>query len=314
MASSTKQYEETIFWKSLNKKTKREVLQRKQNLFVHNGRIYDEDGVDVSDIYEVNVKMTPKQAYGLNCKQALAEHETENDGFVFAFFQACKSMSEQFPMLSQSDLARLMFISTFIGFETDELLLDNGKSVDKKTLQQLLSLSRSRFSEFYNKLLEHEILREGENGELSINGNLFYRGRLKKVEYLTQTAQFSRVFRKTVRDLYGKYNGRSIRQLALIYMVLPYVNFNYNIICYNPAESNYERVNPMTAQELSERLGYGDYRKLTAALRKIKYKGQSVFGFFEVESDKRKRKIVVNPNVVYAGNGEELKAIKILFK
>jgi hypothetical protein len=104
-----------------------------------------------------------------------------------------------------------------------------------------------------------------------------------------------------------------VKQLALIYAVLPFVNFNYNVIAYNPDEMDPELVRPITIEKLAALLGYQSADKLTTALRKLKYDGRAVFGMFETD-DRRSRKVVINPRVVYAGNGKSLDAIRILFK
>ncbi|MEU2530108.1 hypothetical protein ABZ737_34000, partial [Streptomyces sp. NPDC013087] len=88
--------------------------------------------------------------------------------------------------------------------------------------------------------------------------------------------------------------------------------FKYNIISLNPDESNYDLVQPMDLDSLAKELDYQSSKKLSTALRGIKYEGQPVFGFFDASG--RKKKVVVNPRVVYAGDGKSLEAIRILFK
>ncbi|WP_160848087.1 hypothetical protein [Pontibacillus yanchengensis] len=158
------------------------------------------------------------------------------------------------------------------------------------------------------------ILNEDNTGAIRVNPSVFYRGAEKDFKKVAGAMQYTRVYRKTIRELYAMYNGRTIKQLGLIYAVLPYINFNYNIVCHNAEEYNKDNVKPMTTADLAKKLGYSKAEQLTKALRGVKYEGQRVFGFFECEDDARKKKIVVNPNVIYAGSGEKLDGIKILFK
>jgi hypothetical protein len=305
--------EEQRFWMNLHPNVKRRVLEMKNNLRIVDGRIYTENGSDVTHMFDVVLKTTESQIRGLNAVSNLADHERDHGGFVFAFFRVCQTMEEQFPALSQSDLARLMFIGTFAGWEDGKLKHDNGVPITKKALAELLDVSRSAFNDFYGKLISEQILTEREDG-LYISTGLFYRGELSEASELAKSVQYTRLFRKTVRELYQKYNGRSIKQLALIYAVLPFVNFNYNVICFNPQEHNADLVRPMTLENLAALLGYKKTEKLAEALRKLKYNGKPVFGFFEVDGDRRKKKVVVNPAVIYAGDGKTLEAVKILFK
>lgn len=298
--------EEQHAWMRLTPKQKRAIMSEKESLTIING-----DGEDVTHRYDLGIKVTQQKVYGKQTIEALAKHETDNGGYVFAFFNACRTMEEEFPQFNQSDLARLMFIGTYVAWETGQLKYDNGVPINKKTLETLVSMSRNKFAEFYKKALQSDIIRE-EGTDLFVNPGYFYRGSLQNVKEITKSFQYTRLFRKTVRDLYAMYNGRTIKQLALIYAVLPYVNFNYNTICYNPAEKNDTLVEPMELDKLATLLGYQSTSKLTAALRTIKYKDSPVFAF--VDATGRKKKVIVNPRVIYAGDGESLKGFRILFK
>ncbi|MEK4031017.1 hypothetical protein MKZ02_21075 [Pseudobacillus sp. FSL P4-0506] len=302
-------------WKDLNPKVRHEYLAIKENVQFINGKAYTADGRDVDHLIEAVPKIktpTYKQRGGLNAITELADHEKEHGGFVFAFFSAAKTMEEQFPDLAQSDLARLMFIGTYTAWETGQLKHDNGVPLDKKGLAKLLDISRPAFNKFYASLLAGGIL--SEEGGLYMNPALFYRGNLGDVRKQLGDVQYTRLFRKTVRELYAMYNGRTIKQLALIYAVLPFTNFNFNVICFNAEESNADLVRPMKLENLAAMLGYQDTQKLVTALRKIKYNGKSVFALVEADGDKRARKVIVNPAVVYAADGQSLDAIKILFR
>lgn len=300
-------------WAGLHPNVRRQWFSHKDNMQIIDGRFYTPEGKDVTHMYEVLPKATTKQIDGIKANAKLAAHETEHGGFVFAFFNAAKTMEEQFPELSQSDLARLMLIGTYTAWETGQLKHDNGRPIDKKGLSELLGMSRNKFADFYKLLIEQDILAE-EDSALFMNPTIFYRGTLSDIRKQLGDVRYTRLFRKTVRDLYAIYNGRTIKQLALIYAVLPFVNFNYNVICFNPEESNADLIRPMTLENLAAALGYQDTQKLVTALRRIKYNGQSVFGLFEIDGDKRARKVIVNPAVIYAADGAGLDAIKILFR
>lgn len=113
----------------------------------------------------------------------------------------------------------------------------------------------------------------------------------------------TRLFRSTVRDLYERYNGRAIKQLALIYSVLPFVNFACNVVCFNPEEGDEDRVQPMDLDNLAALLHYQDTQKLKKALEAIKLDGKPAFYLPHNIHDKRKRRVIVNPRIVFAGLG-----------
>lgn len=302
-------------WVNAHPKVRRDYMENKDDLRIEDGKYIAKDGRDLTYLFEVQPRTsvtTPPQRDSLNAIAELAAHEKEHGGFVFAFFNAAQTMDGQYPTLTQSDLARLMFIGTYTAWETGQLKHDNGRPISKKGLAELLDVSRPAFGTFYKKLVAEEIIRE-KDGDLFVNAAVFYRGNLGDVRKQLGDVQYTRLFRKTVRELYEMYGGRAIKQLAIIYAVLPFVNFNFNVICYNPEESNADLVRPMTLDKLSAALGYKDPHKLVTALRKIKYEGKSVFGFAEIDGNKRSRKVIVNPSVVYAGSGASLDGIKVLF-
>lgn len=305
--------EEQQRWTNLSPKTRRGFNAMKENLTVIDGIAYNQNGKDVSHLVDIVPKYTEKQTEGFRNKNNLSNHHEANGGFVFAFFEELKTMEQKFPTLSQSDLARVIFVGTYAGWETGELKHDNGVSINKKALTELVGMSRNKFNTFFKSIVDCEIIAE-QDGAIFMNQTLFFRGELNDgIKHLTKDLQYTRLYRKTVRDLYAMYNGRTIKQLALIYAVLPFVNFDSNVICFNPSESNKELVKPIPLDKLAVLLGYADYRKLKTALNAVKYEGQPVFGFFESGNDRRKKKTVVNPRVIYAGDGKSLEGIRVLF-
>lgn len=304
--------EEQTAWSSLTRKQKRGFTAIKQDAVIRDGIVYDINGNDVSHRAELVVKTTEKQHEGLRAIDEISEHEIQNGGFVFALYESCKTMEDRFPTLSQSDLARLMFIGTFTGYNTGRLQHDNGRIIDRKKLESLVKLSRAKFSAFYKKLIAENIIQE-TGGELFMNPSVFYRGALKDADYALASYQHTRLFRQTIRDLYERYGGRSIKQLAIIYAVLPFVNFDTNIVCLNPTEDDKDKLQPMNLDNLAALLHYQDTQKLKRALESIKLDSQPVFYLPHNVHDRRERRVIINPRVVYAGSAKSLAAIKVLF-
>ncbi|WP_244933650.1 hypothetical protein [Neobacillus mesonae] len=303
---------EQLAWQRLTPKQKRGLLALKDNATIIDGRIYDKSGNDQTHRAELVVNTTESQREALQAIDDLTEHEIENGHFVFAFFESCKTMGDQYPSLTQPDLARLMFVGTYTGYRSGRLQHDNGRIIDKKALESMVGISRNKFREFYRKLIDEDILRE-VNGELFVNPSVFYRGPVSEIQYEIDEYRHTRLFRKTVRELYAKYTGRATTQLAIIYTVLPFLNFDTNVVCFNPQEHNEDEIKPMNLENLAALLGYKDTHKLKRALDSVKIDGQPVFWLPHNVHDKRQRRIIVNPRVVFAGKAESLRAIKVLF-
>lgn len=287
----------------------------KQQVFAQKRAFFDIDGTNLSDDYEIILKTTDKQVRGLKGKDELEMHEIENGRFIFMFFESSRLLIDRYPSLSPQDVARLMFIGTYVAWESNRLQSDNGKKIlKKKDVEQLVGMSTKRFNELYNRYKDEGILIEGENGELYLSPTVVYRGNVKKLGSSVVDLSYTRVFRKTARDLYSKFNGRKLGQLAIVYSVIPFLNFESNVVCFNPGETVTELVRPLSIRELSEILGYKDPAKFKTALNGIKVDGEPMFTFAEDPHNRREKRIIVNPKVIYAGNGEHLAAIKVLFQ
>lgn len=307
--------EEQRLWKEAHPKVRGYLLELMDNVTFQDGRAWDtRTGEEVTHLVDVGLRTTDKQVRRLKETDELKQHQKENGGFIFAFFKQLTSIEERFPSLTKQDTARLMYIATYIRYESNRLQSDNGRRhYNKKDLEKLVEMSTKRFNEFFNRLEQEGIIHEADSGELFINPTVFYRGELRNHEYDISDLSHTRMFKDTVRKLYAEFKGRRLGQLAVIYSVLPYLNFSANVVCYNPEETSDELIKPMELGELSKLLGYKDASGLKRALNNIKIDDKPVFGFFENPYDRRTMRIVVNPKVIFAGNGEQLKAINVLF-
>jgi hypothetical protein len=303
---------EQLAWQNLSPKQKRGFMTLKDNATIKDGKVFDRTGNDQSHRASLVINTTEPQREALKARDEMARHEIENGYFVFAFFESCKTMGERYPTLTQADLARLMFVGTYTGYQTGRLQHDNGRAIDKKALEKLVGLSRNKFGEFYRKLVADDILQE-LGDEVFVNPSVFYRGSLKDLPYHLDEYRHTRMFRQTVRDLYARYTGRSTAQLAVIYAVLPFLNFDTNVVCFNPEETEEDNIRPMNLENLAALLHYRDTSKLKRSLNSVKIDGQHAFWLPTNVNDRRERRIIANPRVVYAGKAESLRAIKVLF-
>lgn len=306
--------EEQKVWGNLTQKQKRGFRALAEEGTVKDGKFYDRNGNDQSDRVQITMNVTDKQFQGLITRDEFQKFQHENGGFVFAYFAQLTTMDGRFPELTQSDLARVMFIGTYTGWGDGQLKHGNGVVIDRQGLEKLIGISRNKFAEFYDRIVQCGIIAEGEEGGLFMNPTVFYRGDIKSNQYETDDLAYTRLFRKTAQDLYKAFNGRSIKQLAVIYALLPFINFNYNIICYNPTESVEEDIDPIPVAKLATLLGYKNTRELLTIIDKIRYEGDKVFGYFGTDLRQRgKMGVIVNPQAVYAGSAETLKTTQFLF-
>ncbi|MFD2332259.1 hypothetical protein ACFSR7_23640 [Cohnella sp. GCM10020058] len=305
--------ESMLEWKQMPHRQKARLLETMQNASIVNGSVIAPDGVNVSHRLQLVVRKTYAQQAFVRNRSIMGMFAEENGGYVTAFYESCVTMADRFPSLSQSDLARLMFIGTYTGYDDGRLRHDNGTSITRASLAKLTGLSRARFSEFYGRLVSAEVIREADD-VLLMNPELFQRG---EIDGESADIQRIRVYRKTIRELYERYGqGRDVKQLAIVFSVIPFLHYNTNVVCYNPQEYYVDKIQPMTVDKLAALLHYSDTGKMKRAMNGVKLGGAPVFVFVEDVHDKRKRRIVVNPRVIFAGNHSgltQVRAMSVLF-
>lgn len=103
-----------------------------------------------------------------------------------------------------------------------------------------------------------------------MNKELFYRGRKENFPLSISDKKFTRMFRRTVQSIFDNATGQQMNSIAIIYMVLPFLNLYTNIISHNPDEVSADKIKPMSLGQFANMLGYKDYRKLKTTLNSVK--------------------------------------------
>lgn len=301
-------------WRDAHPKVKQRIIDAQDEMSTVSGRHYDRNGEDITHLVEVSMKKPSRGDFARKqeATDTLSKHQVDHGGFVFAFYEQSRMINERFPSLSKPDFARLMYVGSYTAWESGKVVYDNGKAVDKDGLHLLLGLSRKRYNELYNRFIDEGILRV-EDGELYVNPTVFYRGGKAGFTGIARDMSHTRLFRKTIRDLYKGSEGRRLSHLAVVYTVLPFINFRTNIVAYNPETRVPTEVQPMPLSGLAVYLGYSNDRALKQALNTVRIFDEPVFGFFENPHDRRGFRIIVNPRVIFASTADDLVAVMALF-
>ncbi|CAB1251992.1 protein of unknown function [Ruminococcaceae bacterium BL-6] len=228
-----------------------------------------------------------------------------------SFIWAIYSMSKRnYDKLKPSNLARLMFISTYLNYN-GFLEIKNNVPMTKNDLKGLMKLSNGEFYNFINELSVHKILYTKKD-KLFINPNLFIKGKLKSElvgEIYANQQVITRIYINAVRKLYNRATPCSHKTLSYIFQVMPFVNRQYNIVCFNPLEENPDKIRAMSFGEFCDAIGYN--RDHSRRLYNVMFKPKFMVGkeekcaikYFSGEDSKLlNNHIIVNPRVYYAGN------------
>ena len=206
---------------------------------------------------------------------------------------------------------RFIYLCTYMNYD-NKLVLGNqigdGKLAIESDLMEILGLSRMETFNTKKALIEANLIAIEEDETISINKKYALKGKIGKRDLKGSV----RTMESGIRELYQSVGAREHKKLALLIEILPYVNFNHNIVCSNPNESNVENIEPINLTKLANMMGYSTTQKLKKGLMDIKVNGKSLIMIATINS---KNMIVVNPSLYYKGNNiEALRGIINLFK
>jgi hypothetical protein len=239
---------------------------------------------------------------------------SELGNFIFHIFKD----TDNFKELKPQTAARLMYLSTYLGYKDNQLMITERKPMVKKDLKEVMQLKRSTFNGFYKEIIDGGYLLPIEGG-LYLSTKHFDRGKLSKLLSPNKNYRFTKVFIEATRKLYLSTEQNMHNCLGYIFKLIPYVNLQWNILCHNPLEQDKKHIEPMTVGELCNKIGYDVSKagRLLQTFSKVLFEWngeQQKFCSFVYENEKTNMRIFVNPNIFYAGsNWKEVSFLGIFF-
>jgi hypothetical protein len=264
-------------------------------------------GLDTGVIYEENIASykTQEQAEREE-KYRSAKPNNGDNCFVWFLFNASQQI---FPELLPQEITRLIYMATYINYE-DNILIDNdGKNITPKTLKDIMKLSNNQYYPLINKLQDLDILIIKDE-YIKISDSVFRRGKIdgRTIRGLYKTKLYIGIIRK----LYEKANRSEDKRLSYLFQLIPYVNLKYNLACKNICETNIYEIQFLTLQDFAEIIGYGtsedSVRRLKHNLSKITVKHALAIAFLS-SKDLGKSIIFINKDLYCAGNKNEINAM-----
>lgn len=220
------------------------------------------------------------------------------DNFIFITYKLLTSLNIEKGDFNQPDIARIIYIMSYISND-NRLMFTERTPMTKDKLSELMGLNKKVFKTFYNKLIKNNILIEKDN-YLFVNKDFSFYGSIKGNKY-----DIIRLYKKNVRLLYNNMSSKEYKRLAILYLLIPFINIKYNIVCSNPLEEDKNKVQPLTIEQLSEYFDYNlkSFISLIDFLEDLKDKDNiPIIKALNNPKNKKDRSIVINPRVIYAGN------------
>lgn len=264
-----------------------------QELFVVNGEGEVLEGYDI---------VSPEAKKAKNVYSNFGN--ISKDIFTIVFFKGDKC----FPDLLPQTATRLIYLSVYIGYETDYLLTSEGIKMNRDKIKTMMLLSESEFKRFISEVTEKGYLIKDSEGYYKLNKEVFFKGHIPD-DIRSKNKAFDikniKIYKDVLKTLYFSCDIKKHKQLGYIFQIIPYINLTWNVACFNPDEKNRDNIKKITATEFAELVGKDKThaRRLlnSIAAVKFKWKGKTT-GFINATIEGAT--IFVNPMIMYKGNNQ----------
>lgn len=205
--------------------------------------------------------------------------------------------------LSPASVARLIYLSSYLRYGTDCLYITQRTPMTVSNLPEVMGLSYTTVYRFLKDVCP-SYLSVDENDNLHINTTVFRRGALSKKDGL---GAYQKVYIEAIRSLYRATPISNHKQLGYIFLMLPYINIQYNVLCKNPYEPDIANIEPLTVRDFCELIGhsYATVARLRDTYSRIRFMvngQQELFCAFVYDGNSLDdARIFVNPHVFYSG-------------
>lgn len=212
------------------------------------------------------------------------------------------ALDNGFSELSPATVARLVYLGTFLKYGTDCLYQTERTPMTRKMLPEIMNVSDDTTRRFMEEASPY--IFEDEAGHLHMKWPTFIRGKLPP-----EHEGYQKIRIEAVRTLYLSTAVENHKRLGYIFLMLPFISIEHNILCHKPYASNIEEIQPMTVREFCEKVGLS-YNKMTVSRLKRIYadiqfmvRGKpELFCAFTTDGVHHENdKIFVNPLVLYSG-------------
>jgi hypothetical protein len=147
-----------------------------------------------------------------------------------------------------------------------------------------LDISKMTFYRFFNACLDNNIIIKNDDDYL-INSKYHYKGKGKGDERVVK------VYNTKIRNAYKQMKST---ELGLIYLLLPYIHYQTNTLCFNPYEEDVTKLQKLNRKQVCELIGI-DPATFSKKILKAKIDNKGVFAEVKVLG---KRSYLVNPWVL----------------
>lgn len=273
------------------------------------GEVYDNEMVNIT-VPRGTIVYTPEQQSQYKERKDREEkaylRRSSGKNFILV------NSEHDYKDIKPETVGRLMYLSTFINYDSGELYKSRKGSIAKSELPKVLRLPRTTFLKFWEDV-NKKYITESKTGKLRMSKEFFIRGVLPQS---MRGKEWQKIYIDSIKNLYMTFPRTSHRYLGYVFQMIPFINTEYNILCHNPEESNLEKIRAITLNEFCTMSRYSLNqrkrleRKYSQIVFDVSERKERFCSFVTDSANGGEVKIYVNPNVVYKGT--KLDEVKVL--
>ena len=283
-----------------------------------NGNVLSHHVIHNNEKIEIKRDLTEKQKYKIKQNKDIKDFIECNEGsFIHNLYKYCYPYMLDLQELDEGSksnihIIRFIVLSTYLS--KDGYVRYQNRKIKKSRLIRIWNLKNSRDpKKTYDRLKNIGYIIEDSEGYIMINQDVMKNGKIidfNKIKNKNDNYTYTRLFSKNIQDMYCNCKERDRGKLAILFKLLPFVNFKYNVFCYNPTETIEENINLCNWKDLARICGYDDSNssRIKKDLWNLKIYDSSVVGIFATKTGNA---ICINPKVYYGGN--DIKDVKHLY-
>lgn len=229
-------------------------------------------------------------------KQRINKKYEQYGNFYWFFYSIKEQLFDG--KIDGATATRLIYLATYLNYD-NVLVFENKKPMHKKDLQDVLKIKDTAYKDFVKECVKNDLIIINDDDTVAMPKAYFKRGNLTKTNI--KKADIIRMYNDSIRYLYDNADPTYHKNLAYLFMVIPYVNVDYNLICTNPDEKDIDKIQCINTQQLCEIVGYNpkNYRRFRQNLKQIIINDSFAVSFVDNIFGE---KIFVNPTIYYAGD------------
>ena len=159
--------------------------------------------------------------------------------------------------ISGATLTKIVYLSTYIRYSDTEyrniiedgkikwigLTSDNNKPITKNNIHNILNISEKSVAQFLKTPIKNEIIYIKDN-LVYMNSKYISKGNINKIKY-NRKDTVSRIYIDAIRNLYKGASLNEHNLLSYFFLMIPYLNLEWNVLCYNQEEKEIKDIDQM---------------------------------------------------------------------